>query len=333
MSCAFPLGTQGKPYVPAPALPAAAHVAVTQPTPSLVAELQLLVVDGGVKLVVGIIILVIGWMAATYAKRGLDAGLARLPIDLTLKPLISSLARYGILILTLLLVVQQFGVQTTSLIAVLGAAGLAVGLALQGTLSNVASGVMLLVLRPFRVGHFVEVAGGKQGTVREIGLFTTLMVTRDGVYISIPNSEIFSAVVVNYTRERLRRVTFIVPVDWVNDVEKVETVMTGALAAHELVLKEPPPSVVLNEIGEYAMMMRARAYVRSPDYWRARWSLQKNVKLALDKAGILSAGNRQAPIVRNEPLSPVNRPAESEAIGNPADPHDLPSSKPAAPLQ
>ena len=307
--------------MPAPVLPAAAHATVTQPTPSLVTELQLLVVDGGVKLVVGIIILVVGWMAATYAKRGLDAALARVPMDLTLKPLISSLTRYAILILTLLLVVQQFGVQTTSLIAVLGAAGLAIGLALQGTLSNVASGVMLLVLRPFRVGHFVEVAGGKQGTVREIGLFTTLIITRDGVYISIPKSAIFGAVVVNFTRERLRRVTFVVPVDWVNDVEKVETVMTEALAANELVLKEPGPSVVLNEIGEYAMMMRARAYVRSADYWRALWSLQKGVKIALDKAGILSAGNRQAPIVRNEPLSAVNMPAQEEKtvdVGKPA---------------
>ena len=129
---------------------------MTQPTPDLWTQLQLLVVDGGIRLVVGIVILVVGWMPATWAKRGLEAALARLPIDLTLKPLIASLARYAILILTLLLVVQQFGVQTTSLIAVLGAAGLAIGLALQGTLSNVASGVMLLVLRPFRVGHFVE---------------------------------------------------------------------------------------------------------------------------------------------------------------------------------
>jgi small conductance mechanosensitive channel len=312
-----------------PALIPAAHAAVTQPTPSLVAQLQLLVVDGGLRLVVGIIILVIGWTAATYAKRGLEAALARVPMDLTLKPLIASLARYLILILTLLLVVGQFGVQTTSLIAVLGAAGLAVGLALQGTLSNVASGVMLLVLRPFRVGHFVEV-GGHQGTVREIGLFTTLLINRDGVYISLPNSGIFGAVIINYSRERLRRVNIIVPVDWANDVEKVEQVMIEALAANPLVLQEPPPSVVLNEIAEYAMLMRARAHVRSPDYWRAKWSLQKDIKIALDKAGILSAGNRQAPIVRNEPLSAVNRPAETETAGHP---DSFAAGKPAVPLQ
>jgi len=291
--------------VPAPALPVA-H-AVTQPTPSLVTELQLLVVDGGVKLVVGIIILVVGWMAATYAKRGLDAGLARLPIDLTLKPLISSLARYGILILTLLLVVQQFGVQTTSLIAVLGAAGLAVGLALQGTLSNVASGVMLLVLRPFRVGHFVEVAGGRQGTVREIGLFTTLIITRDGVYVSIPNSSIFGAVVVNFTRERLRRVTFLVPVDRANDLDKARDVIVGTLGSIDGVMKEPAPSAIVFEIQEYTIVFKARCHVRSMDYWKVLWAAQQGVATALNQADVLLPVTRQAPVVRNEPQSALTR--------------------------
>ena len=273
-------------------------------------QLQLLIVSGGLKLLVGIIILVAGWMAATWAKRGLEAGLARLPIDLTLKPLIASLTRYAILLLTVLLVVQQFGVQTTSLIAVLGAAGLAIGLALQGTLSNVASGVMLLILRPFRVGQFVEVAGGRQGTVREIGLFTTLIITRDGVYVSIPNSAIFGAVAINFTRERTRRVVFAVPVDWVNDLESVEQAITKALAANELVLKDPPPSAIVFELQEYAVVFRARAHVRSPDYWNALYSLQKQVKTALDQANILPAVNRQAPVTRMEPAGPGNSPPD-----------------------
>jgi small conductance mechanosensitive channel len=256
-------------------------------------------------------------MLATWAKRGLEAALARVPMDLTLKPLIASLVRYAILILTLLLVVQQFGVQTTSLIAVLGAAGLAIGLALQGTLSNVASGVMLLVLRPFRVGQFVEVASGRQGTVREIGLFTTLMITRDGVYVSIPNSEIFSAVTINYTRERIRRVTFNVPVDWVNDLDAVEAAIVGALSAHALVLKEPAPSAVVLELQEYAVVMRARAHVRSADYWKALYALQKDVKTALDKAKILPAVSRQAAIVRTEPAAAGNRPDMQDGLEAP----------------
>lgn len=288
---------------------AAAHIAVTQPTPSLVAELQLIVVHGGLSLTVGILILAVGWMLATWAKRGLEAGLARVPIDLTIKPLIASLARYGILILTALLVVQQFGVQTTSLIAVLGAAGLAIGLALQGTLSNVASGVMLLVLRPFRVGQFVEIAKGRQGTVREIGLFTTLIITRDGVYVSIPNSSVFGSDILNFTRERTRRITFTVPVDWVNDLELVEKTITAALAADARVLKEPSPSAVVHELQEYAVVMQARAYVRSADYWQALWPLQKAVKAALDQARILIAVTRQAAINRSEPVVAGNQPA------------------------
>jgi small conductance mechanosensitive channel len=288
------------------------------PTPDLWTQLQLLVVDGGIKLVIGIVILCLGWTLATWAKRGLETALARLPMDATLKPLIASLARYTILVLTLLLVISNFGVQTTSLIAVLGAAGLAIGLALQGTLSNVASGAMLLLLRPFRVGHFVDIANGHQGTVREIGLFTTLLITRDGVYVSLPNSEIFSATITNYTRERLRRVTFELPVDTVNDIEKVESVIVEALKANELVLKDPPPSAIVYQIQEYAVIMRARAYARSPDYWKTLWSAQKQVKTALDRAQILWPVTRQAAIVRNEPGVAGNRP--------PPDP-DIPSTE------
>ncbi len=303
----------------APALPAAAHAAATQASPSLVTELQLIVVNGGLRLVVGILILSVGWVLATWAKRGLDAALAKVPIDLTLKPLISSLARYAILVLTALLVVQQFGVQTTSLIAVLGAAGIAIGLALQGTLSNVASGMMLLVLRPFRVGQFVEVAKGRQGTVREIGLFTTLIITRDGVYISIPNSSIFGEEILNFTRERTRRVTFTVPVDWVNDLDLVEKTIVDALAADARVLKEPAPTAVVQELQEYAVVMRARAHVRSPDYWQTLWSLQKEVKTALDKAQVLTAVTRQAAINRNEPAVTGNTPPQTESeIASPA---------------
>jgi small conductance mechanosensitive channel len=206
--------------------------------------------------------------------------------------------------------VQQFGVQTTSLIAVLGAAGIAIGLALQGTLSNVASGVMLLLLRPFRVGQFVEVAKGRQGTVREIGLFTTLIITRDGVYISIPNSAIFGGDILNFTRERTRRVVFDVPVDWANDLELVEKTIVAALAANDLVLKEPPPDAVVQALREYAVVLRARAHVRSADYWKAYRVLQKEVKAALDRAGILTAVTRQAQIVRSEKVTAGNRPPE-----------------------
>ena len=269
--------------------------------------MQVMVVNSGLRIVAAIIILCAGWIAASYVQRGLRSGLANLPLDATLKPLLASLARYAVLMLTLILVLGQFGFQTTSLIALLGAAGLAVGLALQGTLSNVAAGVMLLVLRPFRVGHFIE-AGGQQGTVREIGLFTTLIINPDLVYVSIPNSAVFGGVITNYTKERLRRVVFSVPVDRFNDLDMVEKRIVEVLLSNPLVMKEPAPSAVVAELQEYAVVMKARVFVRSADYWQALYGLQKQVHGALQGAGVLIPVTRQAPVRRNEPQSEITGP-------------------------
>src|SRR5471032_2383672 len=137
-------------------LPGPSALAAPPTDPGFIETMQVLLVSSGMRLLAAIVILVIGWILATWVKRWLMAGLRHLPLDLTLKPLLASLFRYAVLIITFILVLEQFGVQTTSLIAVMGAAGLAIGLAMQGTLSNVAAGVMLLILRPFRVGHFIE---------------------------------------------------------------------------------------------------------------------------------------------------------------------------------
>ena len=279
--------------------------------PGFIETIQLLLVNGGLRLVAAITILVVGWTLASYLKAWLDAGLKHLPLDLTLKPLIASLARYGVLVITLILVMEQFGVQTTSLIAVIGAAGLAIGLAMQGTLSNVAAGVMLLILRPFRVGQFVQ-AGGQSGTVREIGLFTTILVSRDMNYLSVPNSTIFGGLIINYSRERLRRVSFDIPVDYFNDLDRIEKIILEAIATEKLVMKEPAPSVVVSSLQEYAVVMTARAYARTPDYWQALYALQKAVKTALSREGVLVAVTRQATAIRNEKLSPVTAPADRD---------------------
>lgn len=299
-------------------------------SPTFITDLRLLLVNGGIRFVAAVLILIVGWMLATWVKRWTLAGLAHLPIDSTLKPLLASLLRYGILILTVVLVLDQFGVQTTSLIAVLGAAGIAIGLALQGTLANVAAGVMLLVLRPFRVGHFVSVASGHEGTVREIGLFTTIITTRGLYYVSIPNSSIFGATIVNYSREPLRRVKFNVPVDFVNDLDEVEKVITAALAADEHVLKTPAPSVVVNALQEYAVVMTVRLYVRSEDYWKSLYAVQKSVKTAMSKAGILIAVSRQAAINRAEPDKPGNTLSPAQAdVAAPAPTESTPPSPPS----
>jgi len=264
-------------------------------------------VNSGIRLIAAIFILTAGWIVATWIKRWLLAGLRHLPLDRTLKPLLASLMRYAVLIVTVILVLEQFGVQTTSLIALIGAAGLAVGLALQGTLSNVAAGVMLLVLRPFRVGHFVQI-GGQSGTVEEIGLFTTIMTTRDLVYVSVPNAAVFGGIITNYTREPLRRIKFTLPVDPVNDLSAVETTIVEALKSDSHVAKSPEPWVGVSELQDYAVILAARCFVRSEDYWRALASVQKSVKDALDRAGILIAVPRQAAAIRIEPEHPRNTP-------------------------
>ncbi len=164
---------------------------------SLPPELRLLFVNNGINLISAILILGIGWSVARLAGRWTKIGLDKIPhFDPTLRPLLASFIRYGIIAVTVIAVLQRFGVETTSLIAVLGAAGIAVGLALQGTLSNVAAGVMLLLVRPFRVGDKIQ-AGGVTGTVREIELFRTVIITDDLLYISVPNSTIFAANIVN----------------------------------------------------------------------------------------------------------------------------------------
>jgi small conductance mechanosensitive channel len=268
-------------------------------TEAFLTQMKMLVVDSGLRFLAAIVILIAGWMLATWAKRGISSSMDPLPLDPTLKPLLASLIRYAILILTLVLVLGQFGIQTTSLIAVMGAAGLAIGLAIQGTLSNVAAGVMLLVLRPFRVGQYVQ-AGGQAGTVREIGLFTTLLTTRDLVYVSVPNSAVFSGTILNYTREPLRRVNFPVSIDYVNDIGRAQEAVLVAVKKNPHVLPAPEPSVGVQELQEYAVVLFVRAYIKSVDYWTALPAIQKTAKDALDAAGILIAVTRQAVAVRRE---------------------------------
>ena len=164
-----------------------------------------LATEYGFDLLAGIATLVFGWWLAGRAKKLMLAGLDRVPaIDETLKPFFASIVRYAIIAITLVAVLARLGIQTTSIIAVLGAAGLAIGLALQGTLQNIAAGIMLLILRPFKVGDYID-AGGTAGTVDEIGLFTTDMTTFDGIYLSVPNSALWNTSILNYTRLPTRR--------------------------------------------------------------------------------------------------------------------------------
>jgi small conductance mechanosensitive channel len=206
-------------------------------------------------------------------------------MDATLKPFLSSLARYAIIAITLVAVLARLGVQTTSIIAVLGAAGLAVGLALQGTLQNIAAGIMLLLLRPFKVGDYID-AGGIAGTVDEIGLFTTDMTTYDGVYRSVPNASLWNTSILNYSRLPTRRMDVPVGIAYEDDVEKAMTLLLDHLKRDSRVLSEPAPQVLVTGLGESSVDLSLRCWSERTDFWTLKFELNKNAKLWLDAAGI-----------------------------------------------
>ena len=270
------------------ALPAAlpSIAAVPGDVKDALPTLTVMLVNGGVNILIAVLILIAGWLVARWVGRWMHDVTGRSHyIDETLKPLIANTVRYGILSVTVVAVLTQFGVQTTSLIAVLGAAGLAIGLALQGTLSNVASGVMLLFLRPFRVFDKIKV-GDASGMVREIGLFRTEIITYDGNYVSVPNSTIFSGTIFNVSREAVRRTTFTVEVDRSENLDNVQKVIREALERQPQVQKTPPVWVEVDTLGPISTTLSVHAWLPNKDFLLALSDMKKAVRHALNDAGI-----------------------------------------------
>ena len=241
--------------------------------------------DWSFNLLAAIITLLLGIWISSKISFWIRESLLKLDkLDPTLPPIAGSVTRYAILVITIIAVLAQFGVNTTSIIAVLGAAGLAIGLALQGTLSNVAAGVMLLFLRPFKVGNWIE-AAGISGTVREIGLFATIIDTFDNVYISVPNSTIWSSTIVNHSRYNTRRMDIDIGVSYDSNIDLVlKTLLT--MAEDERVLKKPSPQGLVVNYGDSSITVRLRLYAKNSVYWELYWDLMKKTKNTLDKANI-----------------------------------------------
>ena len=182
-------------------------------------------------------------------------------------------------------VIGQLGVETTSFIAVLGAAGLAVGLALQGTLQNFAGGVIILLLKPFKVGDFVDV-GGHMGTVKEIQIFTTIMVTPDNKVIIIPNGGLANASMTNFSAMPTRRVDFSFGIGYGDDFEKAKSLIKGLIDADSRILKDPEPFVRVGELADSSVNITTRVWVNSADYWAVHFDMIENVKKTFDKEGV-----------------------------------------------
>jgi len=245
-----------------------------------------LAVQYGMSILGAILIFIAGYIVAGWAaKRVMKWGENSEKVDETIVPVLSKVTKIFVMIVTLLAVLGQFGVETTSIVAVLGASALAVGLALQGTLSNVASGVMLLTLRPFGVGDAVKI-GGTTGIVDGIGLFTTEMHSFDNVGISIPNSKVWGAEIQNMNRFDTRRVDMQFGIGYDDDMDKAMSVIKEVLDADDRVLEDPAPMLAVSELGDSAVGIIARPWAETGDVWPLRFDTVKKVKERFDEEDI-----------------------------------------------
>jgi small conductance mechanosensitive channel len=252
------------------------------PSPDRLLDLSL---TWGSDLLSAVLLLVAGWFVARWMERAVRRLIApSAHVDPTLKPLLGSLVRYAILVFVVIAALAQFGVQTTSIIAVVGAAGLAIGLALQGTLANIAAGVMLLFLRPLEVGEYIE-SDGVAGTVDEIGVFTTQLRTFDGVFISVPNSQLWNKTIRNYSRLPTRRLDVAMSIGYRDDLEQAIALMREVLAADQRILADPEAKVLVTALdGGFTVTMSA--WTQSANFDDLKSDLLRVTRRRLSEAGI-----------------------------------------------
>ncbi len=238
----------------------------------------------GMKLISAIAIFFVGRVLARWARKILRTALQKAAVDETLVPFLSSVTYYGIIAVVVIAVLSAVGVQTASLVAVLGAAGLAVGLAMQGTLSHFASGVMLLMFRPFKTGDFVE-AGGVAGSVEAIRVFTTTLKTPDNVDIVMPNASVWGQTIKNYSANATRRIDLVMGVSYDDDLQVASDVMRRILDDDDRVLADPAPVVAVSELADSSVNLVVRPWCNRDDYWNLRFDLTRRLKEQLETAG------------------------------------------------
>ena len=239
----------------------------------------------GFKVLGAIIIFLIGRWLAKIISRWIETALIKSRVDKTLAKFVKNLSQIVLLVFVVMAALAPLGVETTQFAVVVGAAGLAIGLALQGSLANFASGFLMIIFRPFKVGDFIESAGVK-GTVKEIQIFNTIVNTPDNIRVIIPNAQLTGGNILNYTINGTRRVDLVVGVSYEDDLKKAKQVIEEVLAGDDRVLKDPSPTVAVYELGDSSVNFVVRPWVKSADYWDAYFDITSKVKLALDENGI-----------------------------------------------
>jgi len=244
-----------------------------------------MVINYGVKIIGAIAIFIVGKWLAKFLSNLVKKMLEKSNTDVTLVKFLGDLSYFGLVILVIIAALGTLGVNTTSFAAIIGAAGLAVGLALQGNIANFGAGVVILFLRPFKVGDFVE-AGGAVGTVDAIGIFNTTFKTGDNRVIIVPNSNIIGGNITNYSREEIRRIDLVIGVGYEDDLKLVKTTLEEIVNNHPKVLKEPVAAVALSELADSSVNFNVRPWVKSSDYWSVRSELLEQIKITFDEKGI-----------------------------------------------
>lgn len=255
-------------------------------SPETISALTERLIGAGTSVLLAAAILIVGMIVAGAVRKGVRAAAVKSDrIDDTLGGFFSSLIYYAIMAVVLIAVLARFGVETTSLVAALGAATLAIGLALQGTLSNLAAGVMIIFFRPYQLGDFVEVAG-QSGSVKDINLFTTELATGDNKKVIVPNGAAWGAVITNYSANDTRRVDFVFSIDYGDDIDKAMKVIHDTLGADERIHKDPDIFTAVTAHGGSSVDIVTRVWCDSGDYWGIYFDAMKNVKNAFDASGI-----------------------------------------------
>lgn len=239
----------------------------------------------GLKAIIALLILFFGRIIAKILTKIVKQIMGRGKIDQTIINFTGSLTYIALMVFVIIAAMGQLGIQTTSFIAVIGAAGLAIGLALQGSLSNFAAGFMMIIFRPFTIGDFIE-GGGVTGTVQEIGIFTTVLTTPDNKTVIVPNAKLTEGNIVNWTIKGTRRIDLVMGIGYDDDIDKAKQIMTDIVAADDRILKDPAAKIALMELADSSVNFMVRPWVKSSDYWDVRCNLLETFKKTFDANGI-----------------------------------------------
>jgi len=231
------------------------------------------------------VIAVAGYYLTKVIVQILDKAMTRASIDAMLRKFALSITKSGLLLFVAIAALSQLGLNTTSLVALVGAAGIAVGLALKDSLGNLASGVMLLIFRPFTIGHFIE-GGGTMGTVTEIGIFHTRLLTTDGREVIVPNGALYNNKITNFSTQPTRRVEITVSIDYEDNIAEAKQIIEKVLAEESRILPDPAPVVLVGSLAESGIDLIVRAWVKRTDFLMVQSDLQEQIKNAFDAAGI-----------------------------------------------